>query len=186
MWLLSFLKQVIGSLVVRPSRRPLTASAAKDAGGLVFPALALSSGHGQSAEGDITATVLPVFTGQQIIPYTANAYGQTINSANSYVAAAAVAGSGTVTVLVKLAQTNQPSSPFQVYSLVDCGNGGGPVAFGDQFTTDSHGSGAVAFTLSGIAPGSHLLAIDINEVPLSGPGNTWYVSGSSTRIPFTC
>jgi hypothetical protein len=65
-------------------------------------------------------TVLqPVFTGQQIITYAANAEGQTINSANSYVTAAAVAESGTVTVLVNLAQTNQPNAPFQVYSFVD-------------------------------------------------------------------
>jgi hypothetical protein len=127
----------------------------------------------------------PVFTGQQIITYTANAEGQTINSANSYVTAAAVANSGTVTVLVNLAQTNQPNAPFQVYSFVDP-PGAGPVASGDQFTTDSNGNGATAFTLTGIAPGSHLLAIDINQVPSSGPGVTWYCSGSSTRIPFTC
>jgi hypothetical protein len=131
-------------------------------------------------------TVLqPVFTGQQIITYAANAEGQTINSANSYVTAAAVAESGTVTVLVNLAQTNQPNAPFQVYSFVDP-PGAGPVASGDQFTTDSNGNGATAFTLTGIAPGSHLLAIDINQVPSSGPGVTWYCSGSSTRIPFTC
>jgi hypothetical protein len=127
----------------------------------------------------------PVFTGQQIITYTANAEGQTINSANSYVTAAAVANSGTVTVLVNLAQTNQPNAPFQVYSFV-YPPGAGPVASGDQFTTDSNGNGATAFTLTGIAPGSHLLAIDINQVPSSGPGVTWYCSGSSTRIPFTC
>lgn len=133
----------------------------------------------------MTTPTPPVFTGQQVIPYTGNAEGQTINSADSYVAAAAVAGSGAVTVLVNLAQTNQPNAPFQVYSFVDP-PGAGPVASGDQITTDSNGNGATAFTLSGIAPGSHLLAIDINRVPSSGPGVTWYCSGSSTRIPFTC
>ena len=133
----------------------------------------------------VTAS-LPVFTGQQIIPYTVYAQGQTINSANSYVAAVAVPGSGAVTVLVNLAQTNHPSAPFQVYSFVDP-PGDGPVASGDQITTDANGNGATAFTLSGIAPGSHLLAIDINPVSSSGPSQTtWYCSGSSPRIPFTC
>lgn len=131
------------------------------------------------------ATVSPAFTGQQIIPYTADVQGQTINSADSYVAAAAVAGSGAVTVLVNLAQTNQPNAPFQVYSFVDP-PGSGPVASGDQFTTDANGNGATAFTLSGIAPGSHLLAINVNKVPSSGPGVTWYCSGSGPRISFTC
>lgn len=127
----------------------------------------------------------PEFTGQQVISYGGTAEGQTIDSASSYVAAAAVADSGSVTVLVNLAQTNQPNAPFQVYSFVDP-PGAGPVASGDQFTTDGNGNGATAFTLTGIAPGSHLLAIDINKVPSSGPGVTWYCSGSSTRIPFTC
>ena len=131
------------------------------------------------------ATAPPVFTGQQVIAYMGNNEGQTINSAESYVIAAAVAGSGSVTVQVNLAQTNMPSAPIQVYSFVDP-PGSGPVASGNQFTLDANGSGATAFTLSGIAPGSHLLAIDINLAPASGPGPTIFCSGSSTRIPFTC
>jgi hypothetical protein len=128
-------------------------------------------------------TVSPVFTGQQVIPYTDPAEGQTINSADSYAVAVAVAGSGAVTVLVNIAQTNYPNAPFQVWSLVDPGSGGGPVPSGHQFTTDGNGNGVTAFTLSGIAPGSHLLAIDVN----SGSSTvTLYCSGGNPRIPFTC
>jgi hypothetical protein len=134
----------------------------------------------------MTTPASPAFTGQQVIPYTGNAEGQTINSADSYVGAAAVAGSGAVTVLVNLAQTNQPNAPFQVEYFVDPPGAGG-VFSANQFTTDGNGNGATAFTVSGIAPGSHLLAIDINKVPSSGgPGITWYCSGSGPRIPFTC
>jgi hypothetical protein len=132
------------------------------------------------------ATASPVFTGQEIIPFTGTAEGQMIMSTLSYVVTAAIAGSGNVTVLVNLAGTNQVNAPFQLFYALDSG---GPTLVGDQFTTDGNGNGASSFVLSGLAAGAHTLGVDINNVPFAGgPGNTWYLSGSGSagRITFTC
>ena len=62
----------------------------------------------------------PEFTGQQLFPYTGGtAQGQTVNSASSYVTAAAAAGSGTATVTANLYQTNQPNTTFQLYYTIE-------------------------------------------------------------------
>ncbi|MBS2540044.1 hypothetical protein KGQ20_45610 [Catenulispora sp. NF23] len=117
------------------------------------------------------------YTGQQIVPYSGNAFGQTLNSQNSY-ATAACAG-GTLTVQIVLNQTNHPGATFQPVYLLDSGSF---VWTGVMLTTDANGSGAAAFTVTGIAPGSHTMAIDINNTP--NPGDTYYVP--TARIPFTC
>ena len=118
--------------------------------------------------------------GEQLFPYTGGtAQGQTINSASSYVTVT-TAGGGTATVTVSLAQTNQPSTTFQLYYTLD---NGGIITGGAPFTTDGNGNGTGTFTITGLAAGSHVLNLDVNNVPSGGGGNTLY--HLTTAVSFT-
>ena len=126
---------------------------------------------------------VPSYTGQQIVPISMNAFGQTINSQNSYITAASAGG--TITVQVVLNQTNHPNTTFQPVYFLD---GSAPVWTGVFLTTDGNGSGAASFTIAGVAPGSHGLAVEINNTP--SPGDTYYVNvgnnGNNNRIIVSC
>ncbi|MFJ9371412.1 hypothetical protein ACIRRA_44415 [Nocardia sp. NPDC101769] len=109
--------------------------------------------------------------------------GHTVDSSHSY-ATAQCDDSKTLFVSGHLYQTNLPNQQFHVYFKLD---GNAPVSTPSTFTTGGDGTGDFAFSVEGMASGTHAVAVEINHVT---DNLTYYMDASTASggkgIPFTC
>ena len=105
--------------------------------------------------------------------WTGNSKGQTTNAAMSY--AAVFGARTTIHVEVCLQQANQYSTALQLSYILD---GAAPVATGVTLTTSANGTGQAAFTITGLAPGSHNVVVQVNN-PAPAPGSCYYINAAA-------
>ncbi|GAB2516668.1 hypothetical protein [Nocardia heshunensis] len=118
-----------------------------------------------------------------IVAWTGQHQGQTVDSNHSY-ATTQCDDSRTLFVSGHLFRTDLPNQQFHVYFKLD---GGAPVSTPSTFTTGADGTGDFAFSLEGMASGTHAVAVEINHVT----DNLTYFMDAGTAtggkgIPFTC
>lgn len=87
-------------------------------------------------------------------------HGQTLDSSHSYLTVQCD-DSQTLFVSGHLYRTNLPNQQFHPKYKLD---GSAPIPTSVTFTTGADGTGDFAFSVEGIAPGSHTVVVEINLV----------------------
>ncbi|WP_225726962.1 MULTISPECIES: hypothetical protein [unclassified Nocardia] len=118
-----------------------------------------------------------------IVAWTGQHQGQTVDSNHSF-ATVQCDDSKTLFVSGHLFKTNLPNQQFHAYYKLD---GGAPVSTSSTVTSSADGTVDFAFSVEGMASGTHAVGMEINHLP---DNLTYYMDTSTASggkgVPFTC